>query len=204
MSSFIIGLTGGIASGKTQASNYLASLGIAVVDADVVARQMVEPGSQCLTAISERYGPQILQADGALNRAKLREIIFGDAKEKQWLNNLLHPVIREETQRQLAIASSEYVILVAPLLIENELTKLVDKVLVIDVDEQTQLQRTCERDKVPLEQAKAILNAQISRQKRIEIADDIVLNDGSLTELENNLLTLHNSYLKLAKNKNNQ
>ncbi|WP_105187898.1 dephospho-CoA kinase [Pseudoalteromonas sp. T1lg48] len=196
---WILGLTGGIGSGKSSASKFFAELGIEVVDADQVARQVVEPGSPALTAIVKRHGGSILDSKDALDRAKLRQIIFNDSNEKLWLNNLLHPLIRTEMLAQLARAQSPYVILEAPLLFENGLEKYCQRTLLIDVQLELQLTRTCERDKLSSEAARAIVAAQMSRSNKVKKADDIISNSGTLAALKNKVKRYHYSYLNRVK-----
>lgn len=198
MSEFIVGLTGGIGCGKTTVSNQFAKHGVCVVDADVVAKQMVASGSACLNAISDKFGPQILQDDGTLNRAKLREAIFSNPQDKQWLDNLMHPAIRAQMQDELKNASSEYAILSAPLLFENNLDKLVDISLVIDIPEQTQIERTTKRDDVDSNQVKNIIKAQIDRQTRREKADVIIDNDKPWAQVQQQIAPLHQQFVALA------
>ena len=197
---FVVGLTGGIASGKTTVANLFQSqFGIEIVDADVVAREVVEPGSEGLKAIEERWGPDILLHDGTLNRAKLREVIFANEEEKAWINGLLHPMIREKMQADIAKVTSPYGLLVIPLMVENNLQSLADRVLVVDVDKQTQMQRTVERDGVPLEQVESILAAQASRTQRLAIADDVIKNNATNQELLPQITELHQKYLEICR-----
>lgn len=194
---YIIGLTGGIASGKTTIANMFAEKGIELVDADIVARDVVAPETQGLRAISEYFGHDILLADGTLNRAKLREIIFADDNKKTWLNQLLHPLIRQEMLQQLAASQSVYTLFVVPLLVENNLTELCDHVLVIDVAERVQVARTVKRDNVSEQQAQAIIAAQINRQLRLNAADSIIVND-DINSLPEQVNLLHEKFLELA------
>ncbi|NOI31622.1 dephospho-CoA kinase [Vibrio coralliilyticus] len=197
---FVVGLTGGIASGKTTVANLFQSqFGIEIVDADVVAREVVEPGSEGLKAIEERWGSGILLHDGTLNRAKLREVIFANEEEKAWINGLLHPMIREKMQADIAKVTSPYGLLVIPLMVENNLQSLADRVLVVDVDKQTQMRRTVERDGVPLEQVKSILAAQASRTQRLAIADDVIKNNATNQELLPQITELHQKYLEICR-----
>ncbi|NOJ23196.1 dephospho-CoA kinase [Vibrio coralliilyticus] len=197
---FVVGLTGGIASGKTTVANLFQSqFGIEIVDADVVAREVVEPGSEGLKAIEERWGSDILLHDGTLNRAKLREIIFANEEEKAWVNGLLHPMIREKMQADIAKVTSPYGLLVIPLMVENNLQSLADRVLVVDVDKQTQMQRTVERDGVPLEQVESILAAQASRTQRLAFADDVIKNNATNQELLPQITELHQKYLEICR-----
>ncbi|MFC0445839.1 dephospho-CoA kinase [Pseudidiomarina halophila] len=195
---WVLGLTGGIGSGKTTVSDLFASQGIEVVDADVIARHIIDKDTPALAAVTERFGGQALQQDGALNRAWLREKIFAEPDEKQWLNELTHPLIRKQILEQLKAADSPYVILSAPLLVENNLTKFCDRVLVVDVSEDTQRERTLKRDNVSAEQIEQILAAQATRQDRLNAADDVINNDGPLEDLAPQVAKLHQNYLKFA------
>lgn len=196
---YVVAITGGIGSGKTTVANQFAALGIEVVDADLIAREVVEPGTPALTAIASHFGPGILDEQGRLDRRALRERIFSDPAAKSWLNALLHPIIRSEMLRQCAAANSPYCLLVVPLLVENRLTELADRVLVIDVDEATQIERTCRRDGVSLEQAQAILASQASRSERLAMADDVLDNQSGTTEtIRERILALHETYLAFA------
>ena len=159
---------------------------------------MVEPGSPALQAIVKRHGESILTAEGALYRARLREIIFQQPKEKNWLNQLLHPLINARTQQLKLLATSPYVLWVVPLLVENGLQHQANRVLVVDVDETTQLQRTQQRDGITLSQAKKILAAQATREQRLACADDIIDNSGSPEQALPRVAELHQRYLRLA------
>lgn len=196
---YVVAITGGIGSGKTTVANQFAALGIEVVDADLIAREVVEPGTPALAAIASHFGPGILDEQGRLDRRALRERIFSDPAAKSWLNALLHPIIRSEMLRQCAATNSPYCLLVVPLLVENRLTELADRVLVIDVDEATQIERTCRRDGVSLEQAQAILASQASRSERLAMADDVLDNQSGTTEtIRERILALHETYLAFA------
>ncbi|PML77590.1 dephospho-CoA kinase [Enterovibrio norvegicus] len=195
---FVIGLTGGIGSGKTTVANLFADRGIDVIDADIIARQVVEPGTEGLAAIVDKFGTDILDAQGMLDRGKLRAHIFSTPDAKEWLNALLHPTIRLEMLRQTQQATSPYCMLVVPLLIENGLQSLCDRVLVVDVSEQTQIERTTQRDSVDETQVKNILNAQASRKERLSFADDVVENECSNEELNAQVAALHSQYVALA------
>ncbi len=200
---YIVGLTGGIGSGKSTIANLFAKLGVPLVDADIVAREVVEKGSPLLTKIAEHFGDQILTAQGELNRAALRERVFHNESEKQWLNNLLHPAIRERMQQQLAVQTAPYTLFVVPLLIENKLTTICDRILVVDVSPQTQLTRAAQRDQNNPEQIQRIMNAQVSQQERLKWADDVINNDTELAQnllhLQQKVLELHRFYLQQAK-----
>lgn len=196
---YVVAITGGIGSGKTTIANQFAELGIDVVDADVIAREVVESGTPALAAIADHFGPDVITPDGQLDRRRLREQVFSDPSAKTWLNSLLHPLIRSEMQRQCAAARPPYCLLVVPLLVENKLTGLANRVLVVDVDEATQIERTCRRDGVTPEQAKAIIAAQASRSERLAAADDVIENgNGSEMAIKARILTLHETYLAFA------
>ena len=205
MSKLIIGLTGGIGSGKTTVTNLFAEKGIDIVDADVIARDVVAPKSKALIAIEEHFGKEIIQTDGQLNRALLRKIIFSGEDDKRWLNNLLHPLIRSEIIKSTQTATSSYCLLVAPLLIENNLMKLVDRVLVIDVTEDIQLERALNRDQASSkEEIESIMASQISRALRMKSATDIIDNSGNkLINVRNKVNELHKLYTNLCKIKQN-
>ena len=195
---YTVALTGGIGSGKSTVADAFFRLGINVIDADIIARQVVEPGMPALAAIEESFGPQMLTSDGALNRRALREHIFALPDDKTWLNSLLHPLIQQETQRQFQQATSPYVLWVVPLLVENKLYHRADRVLVVDVARETQLHRTMQRDKVSREHAENILAAQASREERLAVADDIINNNGTPDAIASDVARLHARYLQLA------
>ena len=199
MSKLVIGLTGGIGSGKSTVTHYFQELGIEVIDADIIAREVVAIDSPALKAIAENFGDDYIQADGQLNRGLLRSKIFANESDKLWLNKLLHPLIRTQLISKTATAKSSYCILVAPLLIENNLLHIVTRVLVIDVSEETQLERTMHRDNSSLKEVKAILASQTSRSERLTVADDIIKNDkASLSEIKAMVLSLDKKYLALT------
>ncbi|EMB4323292.1 dephospho-CoA kinase [Pluralibacter gergoviae] len=195
---YTVALTGGIGSGKSTVANAFAACGVNVIDADIIAREVVEPGTQALGAIVEHFGPQMLLADGSLDRRRLREKIFSQPEEKQWLNALLHPQIQQETQRQMRQATSAYVLWVVPLLVENKLWTRADRVLVVDVSKETQLARTVARDGVSRQHAENILAAQATREARLAVADDVIDNNGSPDTLAGDVARLHQRYLTLA------
>ncbi|MFP3925276.1 dephospho-CoA kinase [Pseudomonas sp. W5-36] len=194
---WILGLTGGIGSGKSAAAQCFVDLGVHLVDADHAARWVVEPGRPALAQIAEHFGPSVLQADGTLNRSALRELIFKDPQQRLWLESLLHPLIREEIRQYLARAESAYAILVSPLLLETSQHQMVQRVLVIDVPESVQIQRTVLRDKTNEEQVRAILKAQASREERLSRADDVIVNDRDPAWLKSEVERLHHFYLTL-------
>ncbi|QHB31429.1 dephospho-CoA kinase [Yersinia canariae] len=196
--SYIVALTGGIGSGKSTVADAFANLGVPLVDADIIARQVVEPGMPALANIASRYGETILHTDGTLNRAALRAKIFSEPQEKAWLNSLLHPLIQQETQRQLASINALYVLWVVPLLVENGLHHRANRVLVVDVAPEIQLARTMARDGITRQQAEHILASQVSRQQRLASADDIIDNSGDPIVIAPQVASLHQQYLKLA------
>ncbi|MTC44121.1 dephospho-CoA kinase [Providencia sp. wls1921] len=199
--SYIVALTGGIGSGKTTVANEFAKLGVPLVDADIIARQVVEPNTPALISIQQHFGQNVLNHDGTLNRGFLRSVVFSEPKEKAWLNALLHPLIQQETQKQLQQVNYPYVLWVVPLLIENKISHLADRVLVVDVTREEQIERTIKRDDTNLEHVINILNAQASREERLSYADDIITNHTNNTELPNRVAELHKQYLALAAQK---
>jgi len=198
MSMLVIGLTGGIGSGKSMATDYLQQRGITIVDADLAARVIVEPGEPALQDIVEAFGEAILQADGTLDRAALRKIVFADPAQRQRLEAITHPRIAQEILRQLSVSMSPYTILVSPLLFESGQHRFAQRTLLIDAPESAQRQRAATRDKVSEEQIAAIMTAQMSRAERQKHADDVLVNDGDLAALHNALERMHQHYLLLA------
>ncbi|WP_081135458.1 dephospho-CoA kinase [Halomonas sp. BC2] len=196
----IIGLTGGIGSGKSTVARAFGELGVGWVDADDIAREVVMPGEPALAAIAQRFGQQVLDADGGLNRAALRQIVFSDPEQRRWLESETHPRIRERLQLRLkALAlNSPYVLLVSPLLFESGQDALVQRTLVVDVTEELQRSRTLARDGVSEAQVRAILAAQLSRQERLSRAHDVIDNSGSLEHLQHQVVTLHRRYCTIA------
>ncbi|EPK7409310.1 dephospho-CoA kinase [Klebsiella aerogenes] len=195
---YTVALTGGIGSGKSTVADEFAHLGVTVIDADIIARQVVEPGTPALLAIAERFGPQMINDDGSLNRRRLRERIFAHSEDKAWLNALLHPLIQQETRRQMQASTSPYLLWVVPLLVENRLTDKADRVLVVDVPTETQIERTIRRDGVSREHAEHILAAQATREQRLAAADDVIENMGSADAVASHVARLHDKYLMLA------
>ena len=197
MKPWILGLTGGIGSGKSAVAEQFASLGVHTVDADQAARWVVEPGRLALRQIAQHFGDGVLLPTGELNRAALRERIFADPAERQWLERLLHPLIRSEIADHLARADSPYAIMVSPLLIESGQYRTVDRVLVVDVPEVLQIARTVARDQASEEQVRAILKVQAARAERLRHADDVLVNDRDLSWLRSEVERLHHFYLQL-------
>ncbi len=193
-----VGLTGGIGSGKSTVAAQFRKRGILVVDADDVARQVVEPGTSALKEIAAHFGSEVLQEDGSLDRARLRQLVFTDENERRWLEQLLHPLIRQEIAAQLDQAGSAYAMLVSPLLLESGQSALVNRVLVIDVPEEVQIERTMKRDANTRDQVERIIAAQMPRQARLAAADDVLDNAASQQATEAAVEALHRQYLKLA------
>ena len=195
---FVIGVTGGIGAGKTAVTEQFQQLGIEVVDADEVARTIVQPNQPTLTKIVDTFGKQILLESGQLDRAKLRALIFSDDQQKQKLNNIMFPAIRVELVAQLSNAQSAYVILSAPLLFENGLEQYTDRVLVVDVPETTQIKRASHRDTVSEQQIKSIIKSQISRKDRLNNADDVIDNQGTVENLHEQVKVMHQKYISMV------
>ena len=198
MSKFVVGLTGGIGSGKSAVSERFEALGIRVVDADIASRVVVEPGRPALKAIEEHFGSDVIAADGTLDRAALRKLVFADESERRWLEQLTHPLINAYMNEELQAATSPYAILSHPILIETGRQASCDRILVVDVPEELQLSRTMERDDNPESQVRAIMAAQASREERLAAADDVIVNDQGLDHLDSEVARLHAKYLELA------
>ena len=198
MTPFRVALTGGIASGKSTVADLFAGLGVPVIDTDVIAREVVEPGRPALAAVVGEFGPAVLDSDGRLDRRRMRERIFTDPSAKQRLEAILHPAIRAEMERQSRTAGGSYQVLVIPLLTEGRRRDHVDRVLLVDVPEALQVERLMMRDGVSHEQAQASLNAQATRAERLAMADDIVRNTGRVEVLREKIAELHGKYLALA------
>lgn len=197
MPPFILGLTGGIASGKTAAADRLESLGATLVDTDLISREVVEPGQPALTQIEQHFGPDVIQDDGGLNRGALREKVFQDSKERQWLEELLHPLIRQTAIDRALSASTPIVVVVVPLLFESGHYQEIDASLVIDVPVELQRQRTLNRDGVSDTQVDSILAAQMDRQSRLNRADYVISNAGTLDELYSQVDALYHQLIAL-------
>ncbi len=193
-----IGLTGGIASGKSTAARFFGALGVPILDSDQVAREVVEPGQPPLERLVERFGRGILTADGHLDRPALREIVFSDPKARADLENLTHPAIGAALEARSAAAGGPYQILVIPLLVEKNLAAHVDRVLVVDCDEELQIRRLHARDGSTRAQAQAILDAQVSRAARLKAAADVISNDADMSAVQAQVAALHARYLGLA------
>jgi len=196
---FRIGLTGGIACGKSTVANLFAALGVTIVDTDLLAREVVAPGSPLLAEIGRHFGPEVLQKDGSLDRAALRARVFANPAERQWLEQLTHPAIRELTDARCESATgpyaNSYVIVAIPLLVETAGAKRFDRVLVVDCDPELQLARLQARDGVTSHQAAQILGAQATREQRLAVADDVIQNNGDIAALRDQVEKLHRQYL---------
>ena len=195
---FRIGLTGGIASGKSTVADMFAELGVAIIDTDVIARELVRAGEPALGEIRERFGDSVIDDAGNLDRAALRKLIFADDDARLDLEKILHPRIGLETRRQADAASGPYQIIVVPLLVGSPLLQFIERVLVVDCDEETQIQRLLSRDAETAEQARKILAAQASRKARLAIADDVISNDQDLDKTLQQVVLLDRKYLDLA------
>jgi dephospho-CoA kinase len=190
-----VGLTGGIGSGKSTVARYFAALGVPVIDCDVIAKDLVQPGTKVLAQIVEHFGDKIVNAKGELKRSYLRQIVFNTVSERTWLEGLLHPLIWQEIASRLAQLQAVYCIIIIPLLLEASWQKHVDKILVVDAKETTQIARLMQRDHVTLVKAKTSLHNQASRQQRLQAADDVIHNDGSLQNLQEQVVKLHQKYV---------
>lgn len=194
----VIGVTGGIGSGKSAVTDRFAEHGICVVDADVTARVVVEPEKPALKKIAEHFGSHLILDDGSLDRAALRKIVFADKEQRLWLEQLTHPLIGEEIVRQIQNSQSPYTIFVSPLLIETSQQALADRILLVDVPVELQIERTMARDNNSEEQVRAIIASQASREERLQRADDVIVNDKDLAHLDREVARLHEFYLKLS------
>jgi dephospho-CoA kinase len=193
-----VALTGGIASGKSTVSKLFAELGVPIIDADVIAREVVAPGTATVERIYERFGQDLKQRDGSLDRAALRRRIFADAAQRHQLESLVQPAIRARSEELAARVTGPYLIHVIPLLVETQSASRFDRVLLVDCPEETQLQRLQARDGCDLQQARIMLEAQASRAERLAVADDVILNDGAPAALRSEVAALHEKYRALA------
>lgn len=199
---YVVGLTGGIGSGKSTAGEHFKHLGVNVIDADMAAREVVKKGAPALSKIADYFGKESLLEDGTLNRAYLRSKIFEDQEKRQWLETLLHPLIREWIQQALNSTASPYAILESPLLLETSQHQLADRILVVDIPEDLQISRASMRDNNNKHQIQAIVDTQLSRTDRLSRANDILDNSGPPRELPDKIEKLHQAYLILAAEKN--
>lgn len=195
---FRVGLTGGIASGKTSVANMFADLGALLIDTDIIARDVVTPGRPGLRRVIDAFGSDLLQADGTLDRRAMRRIVFEDTTKRRQLEAILHPLIREETELQMQAPGGPYQIVIVPLLLESPLRDSVNRILVVDCSEAIQFERLLERDTETAEQARRIIGAQASREDRLVIADDVISNDADLAATQKQVAELHRKYLLLA------
>jgi dephospho-CoA kinase len=196
----VVGLTGGIGSGKTTVADLFAKKGIDVIDTDQLARDVTEPGQPALAQIAAKFGPGILSPDGRLDRTRLRNRVFSDPEKRIWLEQLLHPLIRARMAQHVAASSSLYCIVVIPLLFESAPNPLIQRTLVVDLPETLQLERTIARDKMTSAMTQAIVDTQISREKRLSLADDIIYNQDGIAALQQQVDQLHETYCRLAQN----
>lgn len=196
MANWVLGLTGGIGSGKSVASHFFSQQNIDVIDADVCAREVVNPGTPALNSIAERYGESILSS-GMLNRPALRKIIFKTSSERDWLENLLHPIIWKNIQEQIKTSNTYYTVLASPLLLEKNQNTLCKRILLIDATEENQISRTKKRDQCTEEDVRNIIATQWSREMKKIYADDIINNNGNINDTLSQLKKLHNHYLSL-------
>lgn len=195
---YIVALTGGIASGKTTVSRMFERRGIPIIDADVIARKVVEPGSSALESIKQKLGQTICNPDGQLNRRRLRENIVNHVELKQWLEDLLHPLIQKQTDLQIQTVTTPFCLWVVPLLVENQLQNQADRILLADIPETLQIQRTIDRDGVSEAQARAIIKLQVSREQRLAVADDVIQTVGALSLIDKQVEQLHQNYIQYA------
>lgn len=193
-----VGLTGGVGCGKSAVADLFAELGVPVIDADQLAREVVADGEAALDEIRQRFGDAVLQPDGQLDRRQLRRVVFHDEQARLDLEAILHPRIRERMQQRLAALDAPYALLSIPLLLETGQLQSVQRVLVVDCTPDQQIKRVCARDKVDPQQAQGILHAQCSRQERLSVADDIIDNTGPLNDLAGQVRKLHAKYLDLS------
>lgn len=198
----VIGLTGGIGSGKTTVAKLFAELGIVIVDTDSLAREAVEPGQPALDSIAQHFGQQFIDEDGELCREMLREKIFSNPQEKDWLEALLHPLIATLATTRIEQCTSPYCLLVSPLLLETEQHKLAQRILIVDVCEHTQIERTLQRDQSSKSTIKSIIESQMGREDRLSKADDIIDNEQTADAVKLRVATLHKTYLELAQTEN--
>ena len=194
-----IGLTGGVASGKTTVSDFFKGLGISVIDADVISHEVTQPDGSAFEEIISSFGSNILDENGLIDRKKMRAIIFDDASKKEMLERIIHPKVREEMFDSVSQSNDHYLIVSVPLLVETGMNQMMDRTIVVDCSEETQIERLMHRDKITLDEAKSILRNQTSRSNRLKAADDLIVNEKNVTlnELEKEVLELNERYSKL-------
>lgn len=195
---FTVGLTGGIGSGKSTVSDLFAALGVDIIDTDEISRALTSSGQPALDKIRERFGPDLVAADGALDRARMRTLAFSDPSARQALQDILHPLIREEVRNRLSSAKGAYSIVVVPLLVESRGYKFADRILVVDCSEEQQVERVMQRSGLTKDQVMAIMRTQSRRDERLAAADDVIVNDAGIAELHEKVAQLHEMYLTLA------
>ena len=197
----VIGLTGGIGCGKSSTSQFFSDLGIDVIDTDVIARQLTQPNGSAISLIQNTFGSSVITADGALDRNKMRDLVFANSESRHKLEQILHPLILKAVIRRIKQSQAPYVIVVIPLLFEtNDYNHLIQHILVIDCDEQQQLLRTMERSNLSEQKVRSIMATQVARETRIQKADDVILNNQDIEYLKAQILLLHHKYLALSKN----
>lgn len=198
---FVVGLTGGIGCGKSSASQFFSDLGIDVIDTDIIARQLTQPNGSAISLIQNTFGSSVITADGALDRNKMRDLVFANSESRHKLEQILHPLILKAVIRRIKQSQAPYVIVVIPLLFEtNDYNHLIRHILVIDCDEQQQLLRTMERSNLSEQKVRSIMATQVARETRIQKADDVILNNQDIEYLKAQILLLHHKYLALSKN----
>lgn len=198
---FVVGLTGGIGCGKSSTSQFFSDLGIDVIDTDVIARQLTQPNGSAISLIQNTFGSSVITADGALDRNKMRDLVFANSESRHKLEQILHPLILKAVIRRIKQSQAPYVIVVIPLLFEtNDYNHLIQHILVIDCDEQQQLLRTMERSNLSEQKVRSIMATQVTRETRIQKADDVILNNQDIEYLKAQILLLHHKYLALSKN----
>ena len=198
---FVVGLTGGIGCGKSSTSQFFSDLGIDVIDTDVIARQLTQPNGSAISLIQNTFGSSVITADGALDRNKMRDLVFANSELRHKLEQILHPLILKAVIRRIKQSQAPYVIVVIPLLFEtNDYNHLIQHILVIDCDEQQQLLRTMERSNLSEQKVRSIMATQVTRETRIQKADDVILNNQDIEYLKAQILLLHHKYLALSKN----
>ena len=198
---FVVGLTGGIGCGKSSASQFFSDLGIDVIDTDIIARQLTQPNGSAISLIQNTFGSSVITADGALDRNKMRDLVFANSESRHKLEQILHPLILKAVIRRIKQSQAPYVIVVIPLLFEtNDYNHLIQHILVIDCDEQQQLLRTMERSNLSEQKVRSIMATQVTRETRIQKADDVILNNQDIEYLKAQILLLHHKYLALSKN----
>ena len=198
---FVVGLTGGIGCGKSSTSQFFSDLGIDVIDTDIIARQLTQPNGSAISLIQNTFGSSVITADGALDRNKMRDLVFANSESRHKLEQILHPLILKAVIRRIKQSQAPYVIVVIPLLFEtNDYNHLIQHILVIDCDEQQQLLRTMERSNLSEQKVRSIMATQVTRETRIQKADDVILNNQDIEYLKAQILLLHHKYLALSKN----